>query len=128
MSPRRLLAAVALAAAIACGPATTRSPTMTNADLAARIRDGRAPLVLDVRSAKEFQAGHIPGAVNIPIDELPSRLGEIKAAKSDEVVVHCEGGGRAAKAEALLVQSGYTDVVDLAGHMKGWREAGLPVE
>ena len=125
---RCTLCALVLVAAIACGPAMSNPPTISNAELAAQIKDGHAPLVLDVRSPEEFKGGHIPGAVNIPIDQLPSRLGELGIAKSDEVVVHCERGPRAAKAEALLRESGYTDVADLAGHMKGWRDAGLPVE
>jgi rhodanese-related sulfurtransferase len=124
----KLAVALMLAAAIACGPAASGRPTISNAELATKIKQGQAPLVLDVRSPEEFKSGHIPGAVNIPVDELGSRLGELKLAKGDEVVVHCERGARAAKAEALLQQSGYTDVVDLSGHMKGWREAGLPVE
>ena len=124
---RSTLGALVLVAAIACGPAGVTRPAISNAQLAAQIKDGHAPLVLDVRTSEEFEAGHIPGAVNIPIDQLPSRLGELRVAKTDEIVVHCERGPRAAKAEALLEQSGYTGVVDLAGHMNGWREAGLPV-
>ena len=125
---RSSLGALALVAAIACGPGAVNRPTISNAQLAAQIKEGHAPLVLDVRTPEEFKAGHIPGAVNIPVDQLQSRLDELRIAKGDEVVVHCEKGGRAAKAEALLVQSGYTDVVDLTGHMSGWREAGLPTE
>ena len=125
---RNTLGALALVAALACGPAAVNRPTITNAQLAAQLKEGHAPLVLDVRTPEEFKAGHIPGAVNIPVDQLSSRLGELGIAKGDEVVVHCEKGGRAAKAEALLAQSGYTEVVDLTGHMSGWREAGLPVE
>ena len=120
-------AAIGLAA-LACQAQTSARPTITGASLAEQIRAGRAPLVLDVRSTEEFRSGHIPGAVNIPIDELPARISELRLAKTDEVVVHCERGPRAAKAEALLVESGYANVVDLQGHMKGWRDAGLPVE
>jgi len=117
-----------LAAVIACGPAAPGRHAISNTELATKIQQGQAPLVLDVRTPEEFKSGHIPGAVNIPIDELGSRLGELRIGKGDEVVVHCEKGARAAKAEALLQQSGYADVVDLSGHMKGWRDAGLPVE
>src|SRR5262245_53404480 len=116
-----LLAAIGFAA---CQP-RAGGPSLSNAQLAEQIRAGHAPLVLDVRSPEEFKAGHIPGALNIPVDQLPARLGELPIAKTDEVVVHCERGPRAAKAEAFLVESGYTDVVDLHGHMNGWREAGL---
>lgn len=122
-----LTAAIALAA-LACQAQTTDRPSITGAGLAELIRAGRAPLVLDVRTADEYRSGHIPGAVNVPIDELPARLSELRLAKTEEVVVHCERGPRAAKAEAFLVESGYTNVVDLQGHMKGWRDSGLPVE
>ena len=66
--------------------------------------------------------------MNIPIDQLPVRLPEIGIAKSAEVVVHCERGGRAAKAEAILAGAGYAQVVDLDGPHEGWRESGFPVE
>lgn len=97
-------------------------------DLAQRIGKGTAPVVLDVRSPGEYAAGHIPGAINIPHDQLATRLSEIPAEKSAEIVVHCQAGGRAAKAESILVESGYTDVRDLQGHMSGWVQHGLPVE
>ena len=99
-----------------------------NAALAERIKSGTAPVILDVRTPDEYRAGHIPGAINVPIDQLSARLAEIPIAKSDEVVVLCERGGRAAKGEAILSEAGYQQVRDLGGHMKGWRESGLPVE
>jgi len=128
---RSLLAlASVLALSFAC-QRPQQSPavgSISNQTLAEEIRSGKPPLILDVRTPEEFQAGHIPGAVNIPHDQLASRLSELPIAKSDQVVVHCELGGRAAKAESVLVASGYTKVVDLQGHMKGWRESGLPVQ
>jgi phage shock protein E len=128
----RLFCSLALAAGFAlslsCHPAQVTTPSISRKALADEIRDGTAPLILDVRSAAEYQSGHIPGSVNIPHDQLATRLSELGISKSAEVVVHCEGGGRASKAEAILVASGYTRVVDLEGHMKGWRESGLPVE
>ena len=117
------------AALVACQPASDATgQTISNAALAERIKSGTAPVILDVRTPDEYRAGHIPGAINIPIDQLPTRLSEIPIAKSDEVVVHCERGPRAARAEAILSKDGYAHVVDLEGHMKGWRESGLPVE
>ena len=112
----------------ACGQAPERGTSITAAALVQRIREGTAPLILDVRSAREFQGGHVPGAVNIPHDQLSERLAELEISESDEVVVHCQSGRRAAAAENLLADSGYTRVRDLAGHWKAWREAGLPTE
>lgn len=97
-------------------------------DVARRLGSATAPVILDVRSRGEYAAGHIPGAINIPHDELASRLSEIPAAKSDEIVVHCQGGVRAATAEGILVEQGYTNVRDLQGQMSGWAQRGLPVE
>ena len=123
-----LIAAV-LALALACQPAPPQAKaTISSAELAAELKQGAAPVILDVRSPEEYGAGHIPGARNVPLDQLAARLPELGIAKTDEVVVHCERGPRAAQAEALLAKDGYEHVVDLEGHMKGWRESGLPVE
>jgi len=108
-------------------PPTGEGPIAAQ-DLAKRIGSGSAPVVLDVRSPEEYAAGHIPGAINIPHSELATRLAEIPGAKSTEIVVHCQAGGRAATAEKILVQEGYTDVRDLQGHFGGWSQQGLPVE
>ncbi|HET7754414.1 MAG TPA: rhodanese-like domain-containing protein [Anaeromyxobacteraceae bacterium] len=69
--------------------------------------------VVDVRSPAEFQAGAYPGAVNIPIRELPARMAEISKAKP--VVLYCESGVRSGSAAALLAKAGYTDVVNAGG-------------
>jgi rhodanese-related sulfurtransferase len=126
-----LIAALVIGFALflpACGQAPERGTSITGAALIQRIREGTAPLILDVRSAAEFRGGHVPGAVNIPHDQLSERLAELEISESDEVVVHCQSGRRAASAENLLAGSGYTRVRDLAGHWKAWREAELPTE
>jgi phage shock protein E len=131
---RRLMvrgAALAAAAALlaACGSSPRPGVAPISADeLAQKIAADDAPLILDVRTEREYEAGHIPGAVNIPYDQLAGRLGELPASHSDELVVHCESGRRASVAEGVLVDAGYTDVRDLDGHMKGWRASGLPTE
>lgn len=112
----------------ACQHSSTNPGQIAAEDLAKRINSGTAPVVLDVRSPAEYASGHIPGAINIPHTELAARLSEIPTAKSGEIVVHCQGGGRAATAESILVSAGYTGVRDLQGHMSGWVQRGLPVE
>ena len=116
------------AAACAEEPSGRASTVVQPAELLERIQAQSAPLILDVRSAQEYAGAHIPDAVNIPHDELAGRLHELAIAKSDEVVVHCESGRRAGLAEAVLVEAGYTDVRDLAGHMRAWRAAAHPTE
>lgn len=121
-----LLALVALAACAREHPpaATAIAPT----ELASRISSGSAPVILDVRTPEEFAAGHIPGARNVPVQDLPHQLASLNLSPSQEIVVHCEKGGRAATAESLLRDKGYTNVRDLTGHMSTWRADKLPVE
>ncbi len=58
-----------------------RTPILPQADLVRQLEGESATLVLDVRTEAEFAAGHVPGALNIPLDELPGRLAELNAAK-----------------------------------------------
>lgn len=96
-------------------------------ELAARLGTEGEPLLIDVRSREEFASGHIPGAVNIPYDELPGRFGELAADRDDEVVVYCRTGRRAKIAESALSEAGFRNVRDLEGHMTAWSEARRPV-
>jgi rhodanese-related sulfurtransferase len=92
------------------------------------IQGNQAPVVLDVRSEEEFRSGHIPGAVNLPVTQMPGRIDDLAAYKDREVVVLCEVGPRAGMASGMLKRSGFEDLVELKGHMRAWRNAGLPTE
>lgn len=85
-------------------------------------------LILDVRTPGEFGSSHVPGAVNVPHDEVAARLAELGANRDRPVIVYCESGRRAGLAEALLVEAGFSDVRHLEGDMRAWREAGRPTE
>jgi rhodanese-related sulfurtransferase len=80
-------------------------------------------VVLDVREPLEWQYGHIEGAVHIPMNQLPDRIGEVGDAQT---LVVCKVGGRSAQVVAWLAQQGY-DAVNLAGGMIDWAEAGRPM-
>lgn len=82
-------------------------------------------LLVDVRTPEEFAAGHIPGAVNIAVETLESRLEEIPT--DQPVVVYCRSGNRSATAADILVSAGYNPVYDLGGIIN-WTTAGLPVQ
>jgi len=120
--------ALLLLSILACGSHGGASRDISAADLLARLGHGDAPFVLDVRTPEEYATGHVPGAVNIPHDQVGTRLDEIGDRRAGDVVVYCERGGRAAKAAAVLDQAGFPHVAHLAGDMAGWRAAGLPVE
>lgn len=82
--------------------------------------------VLDVRTPEEFAAGHVPGAVNIPYDQVASRLGEVPRDK--DVVLYCKSGRRAGLASEVLANHGYTRLQHLEGDIVGWVDQGRPVE
>jgi rhodanese-related sulfurtransferase len=97
-------------------------------EVLARLEGDAAPLVLDVRTPAEFAAGHVPGALNISIEELARRVGELADHRDAEVVVYCERGPRAVKAAGLLADAGFASVRHLEGDMSGWRASGLPID
>ncbi|MGE3820629.1 MAG: rhodanese-like domain-containing protein [Isosphaeraceae bacterium] len=99
---------------------------VTATALAERLDEAPGPLVIDVRSPKEYQAGHLPGARNFPLNHLVDHVSEIPQGR--EVVVHCQGGYRSAAAASLLQKHGVTNVLDLVGGFKAWVASGLPVE
>ena len=74
--------------------------------------------LVDVRTPNEFNNGHIPGAVNIPVQELESRMGELQS-KNQPIVLYCRSGVRSSRAASMLKSAGYTEVHDL-GPMSRW--------
>ena len=102
-------------------PAISRE---VNVAAAQQARD-RGDLILDVRSAGEHAAGHVPGSVNIAYTRLPDRLDELPGDKT--ILIHCATGVRSARATAYLQTQGY-DAVNVAGGFVAWSAAGAPVE
>jgi rhodanese-related sulfurtransferase len=92
-------------------------------DEAQEMIDEGAQLI-DVRADHEWEAGHLPGATHVPLDELPERTGEID--KERPVLLYCRGGNRSTMAAAALADAGY-DAVKLSEGIVGWDEAGLPL-
>ena len=83
--------------------------------------------LLDVRSDEEFQAGHVPGAINISHKMLSDQLSALPANKDQLVIVYCRSGRRAGIAEQILRDNGFTQVRHLSGDMNGWQESNLPI-
>jgi rhodanese-related sulfurtransferase len=105
-----------------------RRDFVTAEDLLARMRAGTAPAILDVRSAREFAAGHLPSAVHVPFWRVSARIADIPARADDELVVYCGHGPRAKIAGRALRRNGFTRVVYLDGHFSAWRREGRPEE
>lgn len=85
---------------------------------------GSDSLVLDVRNRSEWNAGHVPGATNVPLAELVSRVDELRAYSDRPVVVHCQGGSRSAVAASVLQAAGFSNVSDVEGGFRAWVGAG----
>lgn len=106
-------------------PATSRSATPATATAsdkdpaAARALITAGAVVIDVRTPEEYEAGHLPGAANIPVDVIGERLADIDALvganKAAPIVVYCAAGRRAGKAKEQLAAAGFTQVVNGGG-------------
>ena len=99
--------------------------TLSSEDLDARRQEGGI-LVLDVRTAAEYSAGHIPGAVFVYPDDVRRIASALRP--DHPVAVICEAGWRSSMVASWLTRSGATEVFNAIGGMRQWQEAGLPVE
>jgi len=94
----------------ACGsPGSSKHATV--AQKGETLRPGTK--VIDVRTPAEYQAGHIPGVVNIPLNELEQRISEVASSKNTCLAIHCQSGKRSATAKQTLERLGYVNVDDL---------------
>nr|WP_117212418.1 rhodanese-like domain-containing protein [Allorhizocola rhizosphaerae] len=98
---------------------TVQIPTVTVKDVSIDA------YLLDVREDDEWAAGHAPGAVHVPMMEIPQRMAEVP--QDRDVVVVCRVGGRSGQVVAYLRQQGYDNVSNLDGGMMSWAAAGKPV-
>jgi rhodanese-related sulfurtransferase len=97
---------------------------LTPAELARRLRTEPACLVLDVRAPHELEGelGRLPDAVNIPLQQLEQRLGELSTQERRDIVVVCRTGKRSETAARMLQESGVERVFVLKGGMTAWRD------
>ncbi|OGS98563.1 MAG: hypothetical protein A3F73_07900 [Gallionellales bacterium RIFCSPLOWO2_12_FULL_59_22] len=106
----------------------TQVTDITQAELMRRINANQPGLILDVRTPEEYADGHIPGAINIPFDQLGSRHKEIAAHEGEGIVLYCRSGRRVQIAAGILETKGFSKLLHLAGDMGGWLLNGnLPI-
>ncbi len=124
---------------VACGGTDTAAPVaeqgaeLGQLDLApevdvqtvAEVKDRDDVYVLDVREQWEYDEGHIPGVVLLPLTEVPSRLDEIPTDKT--VIVTCRTGNRSGQAVDFLRQNGFDNVHNMSGGIVAWEQAGYEV-
>ena len=92
-------------------------------ELLRRVEEDGAP-VIDVREPWEYQMGHVPGAVLIPMHQIPERVDDIE----DGTVFVCASGNRSGQVAAWLAAQGKERLANLAGGTQGWMMHGLDVE
>ena len=85
-------------------------------------------VVIDVREPEEYAKGHVTNSKNVPLAQLDERLPQLVKNKALPVILVCEKGARAVRAEAQAKKLGYEKAQAMAGGMKAWREASLPVD
>lgn len=90
------------------------------------INQGKG-VILDVREPAAFAEGHLRDAKNIPLKELPNRIGELDKFKSKAVIAVCQAGVQSAKAAAQLKKAGFNEAFSLDGGVAAWQAQGLPV-
>jgi rhodanese-related sulfurtransferase len=96
--------------------------------LAVQMINKEKAVVIDVCETSEFAAGHVAGARNVPLGELAGGAKGLPSNKKLPLVVVCASGVRSAKAVGELKKMGYENAQSLAGGLKAWREANLPIE
>lgn len=102
--------------------------SMTVADVARLISENPGVCVLDVRSRDEYLSptGHLKGAINLPVDELPVKLADLETYRSSTIVAYCHSGHRSHHAMAFLKKNGF-QVINMTGGIISWLQNGQPV-
>lgn len=85
-------------------------------------------VLLDVREAKELEGGKLPNAVQIPLSQLDARAAELAKMTGRPIIVYCARGQRSRMAGAGLAKLGFTEIYQLNGGVRAWKDAGLPLE
>lgn len=100
--------------------------TITNTEALKSIVKRDNPLLIDVRQPSEYASGHIPNAINIPLQTLTANLDKIP--KDRPVVLYCTSGYRTGMGVLTLQMLGYTNVRGFPPSIQGWKAAGEPLE
>ncbi|AMQ57270.1 rhodanese-like domain-containing protein [Algoriphagus sanaruensis] len=94
---------------------------ITVSELKERIEKGEKFVFVDVREEWEYEEDNL-GAENIPLGELPDRLGELEAHKNEEIIVHCRSGARSGNAKKFMEGKGFTKVRNVLGGIMAYRQ------
>ncbi|MGA2785263.1 MAG: rhodanese-like domain-containing protein [Candidatus Bathyarchaeia archaeon] len=98
--------------------------TISVSDARAMLQFSSNVLVVDVRTTEEYAQGHLKGAINIPLSDLPLQISGLE--QNRPILVYCQTGYRSAQASSILVNAGFTKVYNLEGGITAWINSGYP--
>ncbi|BAV32690.1 sulfurtransferase [Sulfuricaulis limicola] len=115
---------------LATGPISQQMYGIRNANAAQAIQllNRENGVVVDVCEPKEFSAGHVPNAINLPLSSLKDQLRNLEKHKNKPIIVSCRSGNRSLKAAVILRKHGFATVYNLAGGLQAWERDNLPLE
>ena len=123
-----MLIAMALASGLALlFPTLNKGQGLSPQDMVQLMNREKA-IVIDVCEPDEFARGHVIGSKNLPLGQLEDKLAQLVKSKSAQVVMVCQVGARSARAAATARKLGFENVKSLAGGLKAWQAASMPVE
>ncbi len=123
-----MLIAVALASGVALVVPTLGKGSGLSPQDMVQLMNREKAIVIDVCQPDEFARGHVVGAKNVPLGDLEAKLPQVAKNKSNPVVMVCQVGARSARAAATAQKLGYENVQSLAGGLKAWQAANMPIE
>jgi len=97
-----------------------RSYHEVSAAQAAELISRNTPLILDVRTPREFKKGHLADAKLLPVQELQQRVGELSGYKDQDILIYCATGNRSTVASKILADQGFTKIYNLHGGIREW--------
>ena len=108
---------------VACAQTVPSEDNITVKDLKTQMKENRDLVILDVRTPKELDGplGKIDGVINIPLQQLENRVGELEKYKDKEIAVICRTGHRSSIATNILLKHGYVNVENVEGGMTAYR-------
>lgn len=95
---------------------------------ASKMQHERNAIIIDVRETDEWNAGHIAGAIHIPLSDVKNRVTELEKYKDSPVITQCRSGVRSAKAAEVLKNAGFSAVYNLDGGINAWQKAALDIQ
>lgn len=98
-----------------------------SAQQAVSVIESLNPLILDVRTSREYASGHLENSVLIPVQELQNRLGELAGAKDRPILIYCATGNRSTVASKILIDKGFTRILNLKHGIVEWAKGKHPI-